>query len=261
MKNSRRTAATKPRVAPPRYTNNLAKSRAKPTGTSPRTAPKPMSSKRISVGLVAASSAAIVAIFGFGYIQTQNAADLVAAQAKTGASVVAVTPLAASSANTVAAVIPTVPPTVVLNPTMVPTTSAGLNPTMATTVSSPRTPSPGSAIPTAPPRQSAPAVVPTRVVPSPTRVPPTPVPPTAVPTRTAIAQKYRDGTFVGQGYSRHGGVEAAVVIKGGRIISANVRSCSTRFPCSAIDLLPPLVVQSQSPPVDYVSGATDSSMA
>lgn len=54
---------------------------------------------------------------------------------------------------------------------------------------------------------------------------------------------------------------AKVVIKGGKIISAAIADCSTRYPCSAIDPLPPEVVANQAPPVDLVSGATDSSMA
>jgi len=257
MKNSHRTAATKPRVAPPQYKNNLAKPSAKPSGGSSKPAAKPKAHRRISVGLVAASSAAIVAIYGFGYIQTQNAADMIAAQAGSATPVIAATPLASSSSSAIAAVIPTVPPTVVLNPTAVPTTFA----LTSTPVSTPSAVSPTAVNsrgtrPATAPRTSAPAAVPTKAAP-----PPTTVPPTAVPTPTAVSLKYKDGTFVGQGYSRHGGVEAAVVIKGGKIISANVRSCSTRFPCSAVDQLPPLVVQTQGPPVDYVSGATDSSMA
>jgi uncharacterized protein with FMN-binding domain len=56
-------------------------------------------------------------------------------------------------------------------------------------------------------------------------------------------------------------VTARVVIQGGKIVSANVVDCTTRYPCSDIDALPPEIVASQGTEMDYVSGATDSSMA
>lgn len=93
-------------------------------------------------------------------------------------------------------------------------------------------------------------------------VPPTTAPvarPTAVP--TVARSPYKDGTFVGNGYSRHGGVTARVVIQGGKIVSADIADCTTRYPCDAIAPLPPEVLTSQSARIDYVSGATDSSMA
>ncbi len=83
------------------------------------------------------------------------------------------------------------------------------------------------------------------------------------PTPTAIPQAsgYRDGTYVGVGSSRHGNIEATVVISGGQITSADVSNCQTRYPCSRVNLLVAEVVDIQGPPVHYVSGATDSSRA
>jgi uncharacterized protein with FMN-binding domain len=52
-----------------------------------------------------------------------------------------------------------------------------------------------------------------------------------------------------------------VVIEGGRIESATIAQCRTRYSCSVIDKLPPEVAQRQSPEVDYVSGATQSANA
>jgi len=72
---------------------------------------------------------------------------------------------------------------------------------------------------------------------------------------------WKDGTYTGWGYSRHGDIEAAVVIAGGRIASATISQCRTRYSCSVIDQLPPQVAQRQSPYVDYVSGATQSADA
>ncbi len=75
------------------------------------------------------------------------------------------------------------------------------------------------------------------------------------------AGTYRDGTYVATGKSRHGPIEATVVIKDGKIASAAVSRCGTRYPCSDVNPLIKQVLSRQSAPVDYVSGATDSSQA
>jgi len=94
--------------------------------------------------------------------------------------------------------------------------------------------------------------------------------PTPTPTRTPGAQAqtqpqaasgYRDGTYVGVGNSRHGGIQATVVVSGGKITSAAVTGCGTRYPCSKVTSLVSQVLTIQAPPVNYVSGATDSSQA
>jgi len=96
-----------------------------------------------------------------------------------------------------------------------------------------------------------------------------PAPPAALPaaisgpaaTPAPSAPVWKDGTYTGWGYSRHGNIEAAVVIEGGRIASAGISQCRTRYSCSVIDRLIPQVAQRQSPNVDYVSGATQSADA
>jgi len=72
---------------------------------------------------------------------------------------------------------------------------------------------------------------------------------------------YKDGTYFGWGTSRHGDIQASVVIVGGRIASASIAQCLTRYPCSWIASLPGEVVARQSPKIDYVSGATQSTEA
>jgi uncharacterized protein with FMN-binding domain len=52
-----------------------------------------------------------------------------------------------------------------------------------------------------------------------------------------------------------------VVIEGGRIQSATIAQCLTRYSCDVIGRLPPEVAQRQSPEIDYVSGATQSADA
>jgi len=90
----------------------------------------------------------------------------------------------------------------------------------------------------------------------------TTTPPTAtaspIPGTTA---GYRDGTYVGAGTSRHGSIQATVVIQNGKIVSASISSCNTRYPCSDVASLVKSVVSQQTVPVNHVSGATDSSTA
>jgi uncharacterized protein with FMN-binding domain len=86
--------------------------------------------------------------------------------------------------------------------------------------------------------------------------PPTPPPPPPPP-----APKWKDGTFTGWGTSRHGDIEASVVIEGGQILSAKIAQCLTRYSCDVIAELPPQVPKRQSPEVDFVSGATQSANA
>ncbi len=71
----------------------------------------------------------------------------------------------------------------------------------------------------------------------------------------------KDGTYLGWGNCRHGDIQAKVVVTDGRISSATINQCLTRYSCSWIDALPPQVVARQSPNVDYVSGATQSTDA
>jgi len=77
---------------------------------------------------------------------------------------------------------------------------------------------------------------------------------------TKVAQ-WRDGTFKGWGNSRHGSIEATIVIVEGRITEAYISDCRTRYSCSWVEHLPAQVVARQSQEVDYVSGATQSANA
>jgi uncharacterized protein with FMN-binding domain len=82
-------------------------------------------------------------------------------------------------------------------------------------------------------------------------------PPPAAPAKVV----WKDGTYYGWGTSRHGDIQAAVVIEGGRILSATISECQTRYPCDYIAHLPPQVAQRQSADVDSVSRATESADA
>ena len=78
---------------------------------------------------------------------------------------------------------------------------------------------------------------------------------------TRAVAGWRDGTYAGWGSSRHGDIEATVVIEQGRIVAASISRCLTRYSCSWIAHLQPQVVTRQSPEVDNVSGATESADA
>jgi uncharacterized protein with FMN-binding domain len=76
-----------------------------------------------------------------------------------------------------------------------------------------------------------------------------------------LGPKWKDGRYTGWGTSRHGDLQASVLIEGGRISTASISQCLTRYPCDWISKLPPQVIQRQSAEVDYVSGATESATA
>jgi uncharacterized protein with FMN-binding domain len=73
--------------------------------------------------------------------------------------------------------------------------------------------------------------------------------------------QFKDGTFLGWGYCRHGDIQASVVIEGGRIVSTGITQCLTRYSCKWIEQLPGQVVDRQAARVDLVSGATESTEA
>lgn len=77
----------------------------------------------------------------------------------------------------------------------------------------------------------------------------------------ATALIWRDGRYVGWGTSAHGDIQAFVTVKGGRIVEAGVQTCETRYPCDVIDTIINQPVVWQSPEVDMVSRATESSAA
>jgi uncharacterized protein with FMN-binding domain len=111
-----------------------------------------------------------------------------------------------------------------------------------------------------PPASAAPVFAPPPIIEHPADTPP-PLKPADPAPAGAPAAKWKDGAYTGWGYSRHGDIEAKVVVENGRIASVIISQCRTRYSCSVIDQLPPQVVARQSPDVDYVSGATQSADA
>lgn len=234
--------------------------------------------RKVSNNLVALGSAAILSVFGVGYLHTQAAESNM---------VGSTTDRASGAAGSFTATIPPVetpaaafgrsawsPTSVPPVPTVVPLSPTGDTRTTTTSASSAtpvqtsdaRGTTATSSGPSVPVSTSVAAATP-RLSATPTTVPPRPpfATPVAIstlaPVNASIVSQYKDGTYVGTGSSRHGSIEATVVIKGGAIVSASITRCGTRYPCSKISSLPPQVVAGQSSSFDLVSGATDSSRA
>jgi uncharacterized protein with FMN-binding domain len=200
--------------------------------------------QRISNSLVSLSSAAILAVYAAGYHRTGSAADEFDAQAarRKTAAPMAATVVAPRTANPEAEAPPVVPgsPAPPLRKGHPRSSSTGV----------PKT----ARVPTE--RSQATQVAPPMAITTPDPV----AEPIAQPTVTSQIP-YNDGTYLGWGTSRHGNIQASVVIRGGQIISTAIAVCATRYSCSWIAALPGQVVSRQSAYVDYVSGATESSDA
>jgi uncharacterized protein with FMN-binding domain len=243
---------------------------------------KPASNQRLSHGLTAVGSAAVLAIYAAGYSRTKSASDRLSASAlerRAAAPLEIRTP--APPAPVPELSLPTsprpAPPQKAEAPplsTPAPTDPAPPRPAAerpaasavsTLTTSSSATAAATASIPVDPSHQDGAAVMSSN-------------PPAAVEQATAMAETasstassapaaspagavYKDGTYTGWGTCRHGDIQATVVIAGGKIASAEISQCLTRYSCSWIAPLPGQVVTRQSPNVDYVSGATQSTDA
>lgn len=237
---------------------------------------------KISKDLVAASCAAVLAVYAAGYSRTRDAARRYETQAKdrraaarVETTVVNPTPIATQAPATKA------PPGNSSNLEGASATRAApRQPSLVLARKSPHnkgasaiavgtSPHPGPA-PAATADATASAAKPFNPN-APREIAPVPLPAvdTSTPAPIAIARepaavsaaKWRDGTYTGLGDSPHGDIEARVVIRDGRIVEAGIATCDTRYPCSVIDPLIHQPVERQSPNVDYMSHATESSDA
>jgi len=231
-------------------------------------------SGKVTNRVVGAGCAAVIAVYGAGYVRTQSAADRFAQQL----AVRRVATLPAPGINVTldrnnvshprveTFTMPTgKPPAPIIEARHTPIRTAAPD----SDASGKAEPAPEPAPIPAPPDGAPPAPVfaPPPVIERQADTPPPPKPADPVPANpaaapaTAPAAHWKDGTYTGWGYSRHGNIEAQVVIENGRIASAVISQCRTRYSCSVIDRLPPQVAERQSPEVDYVSGATQSADA
>jgi len=228
------------------------------------------SNKKVANKLVAASCAAVLAVYVAGYARTQKAADRLTAQIATERKAQHPVPEQTIYPFKPLSRTPTVPegvypsiPSASSKPKAAVTNVDRETTRAATTTeeSSPASePSPAAPVAAAVELASAP----TPAVSEHKLEVPAVSSPAVLPVESAPAPAkpaWKDGVYTGWGYSRHGNIEAAVVIENGRIASATISQCRTRYSCSVIDKLPPQVAQRQSPDVDYVSGATQSADA
>jgi uncharacterized protein with FMN-binding domain len=251
---------------------------------------------RVANSLVAIGSASVLAIYAAGYWRTRAAAERierasarhaapigVSAPAPTATPVVAsATASIVSAASTAAidrdpphAVAP--PPAATITaakaaasvPASAPTKDASapsLLKDVAASAKTPRetehiVPSLESSSTTTEVAAAQPAVMNATSSAGPAALPSAPALTTSNAPAAASSSAYKDGTYTGWGTCRHGDIQATVVVASGRITSATISQCLTRYPCSWIEALPPQVVQRQSAEVDYVSGATQSADA
>jgi len=75
------------------------------------------------------------------------------------------------------------------------------------------------------------------------------------------APVWKDGKYTAWGTCRHGDIQATVVIEAGRIVSAEITDCQTRYSCDVIEGLPAKTVSRQKAKFDHVGGATESAYA
>ena len=239
---------------------------------------------RIPNNLLAIGSAAVLTIYGAGFQRTRAAADKFSEEADaharpsstpsasttvaaapprrtptsgTGAGSLAPAALATAPAAPTASTAPTAPSAPAAAIASEPNKPAAAN----ITNDSPSAPSP--AIVAAP--VVAPAPVAAAPASAPTSAPPPPAPkaaPAPAPHEPERPRsQWHDGSYTGWGTSRHGDIEATVVITDGHIVSAQISRCLTRYSCSWIAHLQQQVVVRQSADVDFVSGATQSTNA
>lgn len=217
---------------------------------------------KISNSLTALSSAAILAVYAAGFHRTSAAADRFANQGHRD------TPDPAPvTANFVAPAqaLPSFKSELAVRPESAPKRPDG--------VEAPKVRSDAAPVETAAVTAPAAAAVATASIDLPPISTPSAIPAPAVPVLDApsvdvappppppplpAALQYKDGTYTGWGSCRHGDIQASVVIEAGRIASATIAQCYTRYPCTWIANAPGQVVARQSTKVDYVSGATQS---
>ncbi len=235
----------------------------------------PNKNKKVSNSLVALSGAAILAVYSAGLDRTRAAAnkfDLLAAdrmparsgyekyRGSTNGLPASVGTPGPSPAVTAASPVPARELPNLPKPPEPPPTShlTDPEPAVASPTQEAEFPQAGITEPKTAELKIAEVKVPELKIESP---PVAPAAPVAIASTAPVRNTWKDGTYYGWGTSRHGNIQAAVVIDGGRIASATIAQCRTRYSCSVIDKLPPEVAQRQSPDVDYVSGATQSANA
>jgi uncharacterized protein with FMN-binding domain len=222
---------------------------------------------KIPIDLVAASCAAVLAVYAAGYSRTREAARRFetqvrerrpaprAAASPRPAVIEAPAPQSGPGYAATAVVASAIDPA-----STPPSRVAARKPGHKAAVSAPVTAVNALADAAGPSSPSAPKEIAPVPLPAADTTAAMPIAITREPASASVP-KWRDGTYTGLGDSPHGDIEARVVIRDGRIVEAGIATCDTRYPCSVIDPLIHQPVERQSPDVDYMSHATESSDA
>jgi uncharacterized protein with FMN-binding domain len=213
---------------------------------------------KVANSVVAMGSAAVMAVYSAGFVRTRPAADRLAAAAierRIDREIPEEGPPPP---------LPAAPPAAKIQPA--PKAIATVKPPKPSSPSAPSStpdqPAPEVAsLPSGPPPElPAPAIAPPVAAPAVPEKPAEPAPAPPAPSAPAPVV-LRDGKYQGWGGCRHGDIQATVVIEGGRIASAEISDCQTRYPCDVIGVLPGQVVMKQTANVRRIAGATESSDA
>jgi uncharacterized protein with FMN-binding domain len=225
--------------------------------------------------LVSLGSAAVLAVYAAGFERTKAAAARFndesagrrrAAPIRTTGEIGALTPRAPAPATPApapaTAAKPAVPPTRTATDTTPKPSVAASHTTVSHAAEPGDKPTAEPTIATAAPTPSRDSTSAPKIVEAPAAATkPTPAAPAPDTTPAEKASVRKDGTYSGWGTSRHGDIQATVQIRDGKIVFAAITECLTRYSCSWIAALPPQVLTRQSPDVDFVSGATESTNA
>jgi len=195
-------------------------------------------SNKVANSVVAMGSAAVLAVYSAGFVRTRPAAAQLAASA---------------IERRVERELPEPPALPTSPPPETPASHGG------------ESPKPAAPAPRVHKKSQAPAAEPTPapepVAPPPAVVEKLPEPAPAPPPPPPAPVVLRDGKYQGWGSCRHGDIQATVTIEAGRIASAEITDCQTRYPCDLIEALPGQVVMKQTANVRRIGGATESSDA
>jgi len=223
-------------------------------------------------GLVALGAAAVIAVYAAGFVRTRAAAarwspDTPSLRRPAAPSVAGAIAASAREVAPAYSANPSVPPRVVLSRVRGTPAPEAVKQAAASATRIAPTAAPSSSLAEPPDSTALPAPTPATSQASPA----SDVGTMEIAARAAhvsdatppaaTKSPYRDGSYTGWGSSRHGDIQATVVITDGRIASAEITRCLTRYSCSWIAHLPGQVVSRQSADVDYVSGATQSTDA
>ena len=245
---------------------------------------KNKSNKKVGNGLLAMSSAAVLAVYSAGYVRTKTAANRVAYERSSASEV---PPVKAARDVSYSAPAPSVPVVatspalpihaepkqmpVVARASTLPKIAAASNASQpsasgespATTADASEAAAASTVASTSSAIAATTAATTTATTAAQPQADTTPAAASTAPATPTPppAPVWKDGKYTAWGTCRHGDIQATVVIEAGRITSADITDCRTRYSCDIIETLPPKVISRQKNKFDAIGGATESAYA